>query len=61
MADDVVVDYKVEKFLAMGFEYIQALILCHTRDHLGVPLYWRDVQRVVEKVGLLEAYDLLAA
>lgn len=59
MPERCVIDYKLQKFEAMGFEYMQALILIETRDHLGVPLYWRDVQDLVDKVGLVAAYDLL--
>lgn len=59
MGDNPVIDYKLEKFSAMGFDHMQCLILSNTRDHMGVPLYWRDVAELVERVGLVAAYDLL--
>lgn len=61
MAPVEVIDNLLEKYEAMGFEYMQCLILIDTRDSNGVRLYWRDVQKVVDEIGLVAAYDLLAA
>jgi hypothetical protein len=54
-----VISYRLEKFEQMGFDYMRALILVQTKGPDGVPVYWRDVQALVDRCGLNLAYDLL--
>lgn len=53
------IDYRLEKYAAMGFDHLQSLILANTRESDGVPLYWCKVQEIVSAIGLVAAYDLL--
>jgi hypothetical protein len=53
-------DWRLEQYERMGFNNLQRVILANARDVNGVPLYWRTVEAVVDKLGLLAAYDLFA-
>lgn len=43
--------YRIEKYEKMGFSYPEACTLSHTFDDAGLPLYWDDVVKLLEKTG----------
>jgi hypothetical protein len=42
-------DYRIDRYRAMGFEHVQAVELANERDPRGGFVYWRDVQAVLER------------
>jgi hypothetical protein len=54
-------DWRVEKFVDLGFTLPQAEVLAETRDHAGFFIYWGDVDELLRRGWSHNAaFDVLA-
>ena len=45
------VDWRIERYGWMGFSHTESTLLAHTHADDGTPLYWGDVEKLLQKTN----------